>query len=1611
MISTFTTLDQSVSLNAITLDGPMPTTPKLRVLDTVPDSFGFNALVAAIAPNIVAFAPLNTIRLVSLALPPAFPPTVLPLPSERFANDSQLVALTSADPGVDNFNFELFAMRFDPTTMTPSALTELSPLDDAGEATSAALVVSPSTDPGAFGSIIVARVVVESATSASSGASLSAFDSLPPITSYSHASRAAAIAGLVNSDTEPDIVIIDTHHQVITLINNIQSGVQASQFQPILGPILSEVLDFGTGAIHISLADADGDGSQDLMLTCLSSPTSTGIWYLPNAGGGQWNPLVSLATLPFTIINVVPVSIRSALAIEYIVALDETNNVNSLVFVYQIQAGSPVFAHCFLPPALNTTSELIAPLRPRHSPLPSDSGIVIAPHLASSSYPLFWVTLDQLGHECKWSSTTLTVLPGRPSALVAGPIGPGATGDDVVSIINADNHPMRATSTVFSLAIIRTSGPGNDVVLVCGAHLVVWQAVEPGMLAPAPQRIAISAASDNGETLISLVDLDGNGFLDIVRLASNGLLLSLQLPNPWLDNPFAERIVPLPPANFACTQPGSLACLATALSHVSNCRSDTVAVDSMLETCRMQDAIKITRSASIVGSSVANAGISCHGKGILFSIAGGEKVVLDSLTLTHAHSSNRSIFGAPPLRVVGSGSRLVLTNIVLSGFANPAVDADYGLDILAPGYGGALFIADGAAVDVINSDISNCVAGSSGGFAYITSKQVAPSSLRIIRSRLYNNAAVAGGVVAVGRHALVVINNCAIDINIVTSWGAVLATVGKGMGVSVIANDTTFSGNNAGGCGGVISIGYKTSMLVGSSTFDRNSATAGGVLAVLQDFNPQVISSGAVAHPALLSLPYVRYVAAHVVLDNVTVTDNGAAYGGLFFLVGCSIEVTGRVRGWGNSVLGEAGSVAYASQALGEHKTDLGVLVRGTNKSRADLRSACLPVRWGGDVATPIATIEWLVGADQLNGTAVPSGFALPHNFAVVVRDTNGALVIDSDVVIELQVYDGKGGSFAIFGGTPQIILRQNVTELTSMGIAITSMDQIGSWVTVRALASYAAVEGFSNVATQAISLLIDGCPGNRPPVPHGDSALVCVCPVNAISMQLIDAETGVQRTGCGCTAQFWTPSLPVARCDRCPIGGDCVGGEAKPSAADGYFPTSDPSYFLKCPIDGACAGSGTCAAGYSGRLCAKCASGWYATGLVAGKCTQCKLGAAGTAAVLATIGVLCIILLVGYVVTPQSISNDRASRAPGSLQEAPMSLWDRIRSHTGRIKTLAMSSIIELVVVVLLGVFGLAKAWEVVVIGLCLVTLSLYAVVDRPAQTTRISAVLKTIVVFVQTVGAVLSSGNGLLSSSSSLHTIYGVLQRASLTLTGLGCLDLGQLGLLWLFVALTAGPVLLCLALRYAPCQSQGMRRRAEGAAGTLGYLFVFPLLHHLLEHLSCVPDPTPGAHRSYLDAAPWIACGSDEHIALVVSALSVLLGIASAVAVTSTVAWRAHQASEREICDDRLVPLLDSDADVAIAVAVATIPRGSVFTSGVLAATVAVSLAAHLHFRPYIDEVAHRMEITGLVAALIVIQIVGMMEQAEAETSIAVLAAEFVIVTIGVVATGLVVAAGAV
>ncbi|KNC52721.1 uncharacterized protein AMSG_08601 [Thecamonas trahens ATCC 50062] len=653
-------------------------------------------------------------------------------------------------------------------------------------------------------------------------------------------------------------------------------------------------------------------------------------------------------------------------------------------------------------------------------------------------------------------------------------------------------------------------------------------------------------------------------------------------------------------------------------------------------------------------------------------------------------------------------------------------------------------------------------------------------------------------------------------------------------------------------------------MLVGSSTFDRNSATTGGVLAVLQDFNPQVISSGAVAHPALLSLPYVRYVAAHVVLDNVTVTDNGAAYGGLFFLVGCSIEVTGRVRGWGNSVLGEAGSVAYASQALGEHKTDLGVLVRGTNKSRADLRSACLPVRWGGDVATPIATIEWLVGADQLNGTAVPSGFALPHNFAVVVRDTNGALVIDSDVVIELQVYDGKGGSFAIFGGTPQIILRHNVTELTSMGIAITSMDQIGSWVTVRALASYAAVEGFSNVATQAISLLIDGCPGNRPPVPHGDSALVCVCPVNAISMQLIDAETGVQRTG----------------------------------------------------------------------------------------------------------------------------------------------------------------------------------SWEVVVIGLCLVTLSLYAVVDRPAQTTRISAVLKTIVVFVQTVGAVLSSGNGLLSSSSSLHTIYGVLQRASLTLTGLGCLDLGQLGLLWLFVALTAGPVLLCLALRYAPCQSQGMRRRAEGAAGTLGYLFVFPLLHHLLEHLSCVPDPTPGAHRSYLDAAPWIACGSDEHIALVASALSVLLGIASAVAVTSAVAWCAHQASEREICDDRLVPLLDSDAmvmvaehspvaflwhtfraeawwyegvvftrRVAIAVAVATIPRGSVFTSGVLAATVAVSLAAHLHFRPYIDEVAHRMEITGLVAALIVIQIVGMMEQAEAETSIAVLAAEFVIVTIGVVATGLVVAAGAV
>ena len=74
--------------------------------------------------------------------------------------------------------------------------------------------------------------------------------------------------------------------------------------------------------------------------------------------------------------------------------------------------------------------------------------------------------------------------------------------------------------------------------------------------------------------------------------------------------------------------------------------------------------------------------------------------------------------------------------------------------------------------------------------------------------------------------------------------------------------------------------------------------------------------------------------------------------------------------------------------------------------------------------------------------------------------------------------------------------------------------------------------------------------------------------------------------------------------CVPCPFGATCPGGDQAPVSAPGFEPSDDGSAFVQCPRPASCTGSGTCARGYTGRLCSSCSDGYYRLGE---ECLKCK--------------------------------------------------------------------------------------------------------------------------------------------------------------------------------------------------------------------------------------------------------------------------------------------------------------------------------------------------------------------------------------------------------------------
>jgi hypothetical protein len=90
------------------------------------------------------------------------------------------------------------------------------------------------------------------------------------------------------------------------------------------------------------------------------------------------------------------------------------------------------------------------------------------------------------------------------------------------------------------------------------------------------------------------------------------------------------------------------------------------------------------------------------------------------------------------------------------------------------------------------------------------------------------------------------------------------------------------------------------------------------------------------------------------------------------------------------------------------------------------------------------------------------------------------------------------------------------------------------------------------------------------------------------------------------CPSGWW--ARPYEKCEQCPIGATCAGGEMEPVASAGWWmedtASSGEMHFLPCENPEACDGGNTCGDGYQGVRCAGCVPREYYR--YGGACVSC---------------------------------------------------------------------------------------------------------------------------------------------------------------------------------------------------------------------------------------------------------------------------------------------------------------------------------------------------------------------------------------------------------------------
>ena len=287
------------------------------------------------------------------------------------------------------------------------------------------------------------------------------------------------------------------------------------------------------------------------------------------------------------------------------------------------------------------------------------------------------------------------------------------------------------------------------------------------------------------------------------------------------------------------------------------------------------------------------------------------------------------------------------------------------------------------------------------------------------------------------------------------------------------------------------------------------------------------------------------------------------------------------------------------------------------------------------------------------------------------------------------------------------------------------------------------------------------------------------------------------------------------------------------------------------------------------------------------------------------------------------------------------------------------------------------------------------------------IESIVKSLVIYIQTLVAVLSIGD--VEWGTLVEGLMEATERVNLRLAGLECAGLSVAE--QLYVKLSLFPIVTVVTLVAAgftaafkpllrPLLSSRVGHILIGAA----FFFIYPVFVICLDVFSCVPEDIPHPHASYLASAPWIQCWTSTHYHMVAAASTGIVVTTAGAALVATLVARAspvalvlrHPYVAAAWWFEGIITL----RRIAVAAAIALGGPNSSFTAPLLVFIILASLVTTLVAKPFVSLTAHALEVSTHVVLLVTLSLAQAAGETGNDGSVLAYALSIVVLNAGVV-----------